>query len=111
MPRSWPNIRGAQDKLSFVILRVVSTAITVYVWLLIARAIMSWIPGIAANPAIRPIVAFIYEVTEPYLSLFRRLIPVAAIGGVGFDFSILIAIITLEVVRQFLYRILLGFLS
>lgn len=97
--------------MSLVILQVVSTAITVYVWLLIARAIMSWIPGLIANPAIRPIAAFIHEVTEPYLSLFRRVIPVAAIGGVGFDFSILIAIITLEVVRQFLYRFLLVFLS
>ena len=97
--------------MSLVILQVVSTAITVYVWLLIARAIMSWIPGLIENPAIRPIAAFIHEVTEPYLSLFRRVIPVAAIGGVGFDFSILIAIITLEVVRQFLYRFLLVFLS
>ena len=72
---------------------------------------MSWIPGVVENPAIRPVAAFIHEVTEPYLSLFRRVIPVAAIGGVGFDFSILIAIITLEVVRQFLYRLLLVFFS
>lgn len=97
--------------MSLVIPQVVSTAMTVYVWLLIARAIMSWIPGVVENPAIRPVAAFIHEVTEPYLSLFRRVIPVAAIGGVGFDFSILIAIITLEVVRQFLYRLLLVFFS
>ncbi|MFH1736458.1 MAG: YggT family protein [Actinomycetota bacterium] len=97
--------------MSLVILQVVSTAITVYVWLLIARAIMSWFPGLMMNPAMRPIAAFIHELTEPYLSLFRRVIPIAAVGGVGFDFSILIAIITLEVVRQFLYRLLLVFLS
>lgn len=97
--------------MSLVIPQVVSTAITVYVWLLIARVIMSWLPGLMTNPAIRPVAAFIHEVTEPYLSLFRRVIPVAAIGGVGFDFSILIAIITLEVVRQFLYRLLLVFFS
>ena len=72
---------------------------------------MSWFPGLMKNPAIRPIAAFIHELTEPYLALFRRVIPIAAVGGVGFDFSILIAIITLEVVWQFLYRLLLVFLS
>ena len=44
------------------------------------------------------------DVTEPYLGIFRRIIPVARIGGTGIDFSSVVALIVLFVVLQLLLR-------
>jgi YggT family protein len=44
-------------------------------------------------------------VTEPYLRLFRRLLPTARIGSVGFDPSALVGLVALFVVMQVLARI------
>jgi YggT family protein len=85
---------------------IINTAFTVYYWLLIARIILSWVPQLIDNPALRPIAVFIIDITEPFLSLFRRFIPTASAGGVGFDFSPLIAIITLVVLQRFVLYML-----
>ena len=79
-------------------------AITVYAWLIVARAVMSWLnprPG----TAVYRVNAVLVQVTEPYLSPFRRLIPVARIGGSGVDFSSVVALIVLFVVLQLLVRL------
>lgn len=88
------------------IILVVNTVFTVYYWLIIARIILSWIPQLANNATLRPLAVFIFEITDPYLSLFRRFVPAVAAGGVGFDFSPLIAIITLVVLQNFVLLIL-----
>lgn len=89
-----------------MIIIVVNTAFTVYYWLIIARIILSWVPQLMNNATVRPLAVFVNEITEPYLLLFRRLIPGAVAGGVGFDFSPLIAIITLVVLQNFVLFIL-----
>jgi YggT family protein len=88
---------------------IINTAFNVYYWLLIIRILLSWVPQLAKNQVLRPVIVFIIDLTEPFLKLFRRLIPMASAGGVGFDFSPLIAIITLEVLRYFTVSILQTF--
>jgi hypothetical protein len=44
-------------------------------------------------------------VTEPYLRLFRRLLPTARIGSVGLDLSALVGLVVLFVAMQVLARI------
>lgn len=83
---------------------VIYLAITVYAWLIVARAVMSWLqlrPGTAASR----IYAVLVDVTEPYLGLFRRVIPVARIGGTGVDVSAVVALIVLFIVLQLLVRL------
>jgi len=83
---------------------VIYLAITIYAWLIVARAVMSWLnphPG----TALYRVNAVLVEVTEPYLSPFRRLIPVARIGGSAIDFSSVVALIVLFVVLQLLARL------
>ena len=92
-----------------IIIQVTRTAFSVYYWLLIIRILLSWVPQLASNPALRPVIVFVIDITEPFLKLFRRLIPTAGIGGVGFDFSPLIAIITLEVLKYFVVSVLQTF--
>jgi len=83
---------------------VIYLAVTIYAWLIVARAVMSWLnprPG----TAVYRVNAVLVQVTEPYLSPFRRLIPVARIGGSGVDFSSVVALIVLFVVLQLLVRL------
>jgi YggT family protein len=61
--------------------------------LLIARVVISWIPGVdVSHPAVR----FIYRVTAPILGPIRRIMP--PIGGL--DFSPWIAILLLSLVQR-----------
>jgi YggT family protein len=61
--------------LNAFIIQIVETAFTVLVWLIIGRCILSFI----RHDPYHPIIKFIYEVTEPVMSPFRRLLPPA--GG------------------------------
>ena len=45
------------------------------------------------------------DVTEPYLGVFRRVIPVARFGGTGIDFSSIVALVVLFAVMQILARL------
>jgi len=73
----------------------------VYSFLIIAQVLMSWIPHDRYHPVFR----FIEEITEPVLTPFRRLIP--SVGGI--DFSPIIALMALELVRRIILSLLAGF--
>jgi len=83
---------------------VLYLAITVYAWLIVAQAVMSWLQLRPGTTAYR-IYDVLGQVTEPYLGLFRRVIPVARIGGTGIDFSSVVALIVLFIVLQLLVRL------
>ncbi len=51
--------------------RVIEGVLYVYQWILIARAVISWV---SADPR-NPIVSFLYAATEPPLRLIRRRLP------------------------------------
>ena len=57
----------------------VSAVFLVYLILIFARILLSWIPRIPYNPYLRAVVDFIHQVTDPYLNLFRRVLP--PVGG------------------------------
>jgi YggT family protein len=70
-----------------------------YVWVLVARALVSWV-----NPdPYNPIVQALYKLTEPVLYPVRRLM-----GGYGFgiDFSPMIVILIIYFLQLFLIRTL-----
>jgi YggT family protein len=71
----------------------------VYLILLFARILLSWIPRLPYNPVLRSVVDFIHQVTDPYLNLFRRILPPVGGGGFALDLSPIIAIIVLYIVR------------
>ena len=87
------------------IIELVDFAFSLYIFLLFVRIIMSWIP-IPDNPSLNIITGFIHDVTEPFLGLFRRLLPVGRVGGMGIDFSPIIAFIVLGVVKDLVNTIL-----
>ncbi len=68
----------------------------VYYVLIFARVLFSWI-RVPSGPMLT-IYRFIYDLTEPYLRIFRRFIPVVS----GIDFSPFIGLIILVIVRSYL---------
>jgi len=73
---------------------VLNIFLTVYLWIIIIRAVISWVNPDPWNP----IVQFLYRSTEPVLQPIRRLLP---IGG-GIDFSPLVAILGIYFLQRFL---------
>ena len=60
--------------------------LTAYMWIIIGRAIISWVNADPYNPIVR----FLYEATEPLLGRIRRALPIS-MGGIDFSPVILIA--------------------
>ena len=63
----------------------------VYFILIFIRILLSWVPRMPYNPTLRAVVGFIEEVTDPYLNLFRRVIPPIGGGGFALDLSPMLA--------------------
>ncbi len=77
----------------------VNALFLVYLIILFARILLSWIPRLPYNPVLRSVVDFIHQVTDPYLNVFRRILPPVGGGGFALDLSPIIAIIVLYIVR------------
>jgi YggT family protein len=74
---------------------VVGMVLNFYMWVIIIRALISWV-----NPdPYNPIVQFLYKITEPVLHPIRRLMPAYKIG---IDLSPLIVILAIIFLRSFL---------
>jgi YggT family protein len=72
----------------------------VYLILIFIRILLSWIPRMPYNPVLSAVVDFIHQTTDPYLRLFRRIIPPMGGGGFALDLSPIIAIIVLAIVQM-----------
>jgi len=86
----------------------VSALFLVYTVLILIRVLISWIPRMPYNPALRRLLDFVTETTDPYLNLFRRLIPPIGGGGMGLDLSPMIGIIVLIVLRGLVVGLIEG---
>lgn len=86
----------------------VAALFLVYIILILIRVLMSWIPRMPYNPTLRTVLDFITETTDPYLNLFRRIIPPLGGGGFGLDLSPMIGIVVLFVVRALVVGLIAG---
>jgi YggT family protein len=77
----------------------VNALFLVYIVLIFIRVLLSWIPRMPYNPLLRTVVDFIHQVTDPYLNLFRRVLPPVGGGGFALDLSPIIAIIVLLIAQ------------
>jgi YggT family protein len=86
----------------------VAALFLVYIILILIRVLMSWIPRMPYNPALRAVLDFITETTDPYLNLFRRIIPPIGGGGFGLDLSPMIGVIVLLILRGLVVALIAG---
>ncbi len=77
------------------IAKLLDFLLSAYLWVIIGRAVISWVNADPSNPVVR----FLYEITEPLLSRIRRWIPVT-MGGI--DFSPMILILVIMFLQSFL---------
>lgn len=79
---------GLQFLLLFALRKLLVTLLMTYFVLIIVRVLLSWV----ANQSRHPLIPLIYQLTEPVLKPFSKLIP--PIGGI--DLSPMIVLITLR---------------
>lgn len=77
---------------------IVSYLLTIYMWIIIIRALISWVNPDPYNPIVR----FLYQVTEPVLYPIRRRLPF--MGGI--DLSPIIVLLVIMFLQVFLVRTL-----
>lgn len=80
----------------------VNAIFIVYIVLIFARILLSYVPRMPYNTALRAVVGFVHETTDPYLNLFRRFIPPIGGGGFALDLSPMVGIIVLFIVQAIL---------
>ena len=77
------------------IAKILDIALTLYMWIIIARAVVSWVNPDPHNPIIR----FLHNITEPVLYQVRRRLPIS-FGGI--DFSPILVLLIIVFVQRFL---------
>jgi YggT family protein len=89
----------------------VDALFTVYFILIIVRIVLSWIQQfrpIPYNLTLRAVIGFIEDSVDPYLNLFRRVIPPVSLGGAGLDLSPILAIILLLITQSIVVNAIAG---
>ena len=76
---------------------VTDIVLSVFYWLILIRALISWVSPDPYNP----IVQFLYRTTEPVLEPFRRILPAS-----GIDLSPILAFIAIIFLKGFLVQTL-----
>ena len=77
--------------------RVLDLVLTLYLWIVIIRALLSWVNPDPWNPIVR----FLHRATEPVLAPIRRWLPS---WRWGIDFSPIIVILAIYFVQHALVR-------
>jgi len=81
--------------LLMAVAKVLNLVLMIFMWVVIARAVLSWVNPDPYNPIVR----FIHNVTEPVLYRIRMVLPLS-FGGI--DFSPIIVFLAIIFLREFL---------
>ena len=77
------------------VLDIIMLVLQIYIWLLIAAAVLSWLIAFnvvnTRNPPVSSVGEFLYRITEPVLRPIRNMLP--NLGGIDISPVILILII------------------
>lgn len=76
---------------------IVDYVLYAYMWVIIIRALISWVNPDPYNPIVR----LLYQITEPVLRPIRRMLPMS-----GIDFSPLIVILVIYFLQAFLVPVI-----
>ena len=89
------------------ILYIILLILDIYIWLLIAAAILSWLVAFnvvnSRNQFVAMVGDFLYRITEPVLRPIRNLVP--SLGGIDISPVVLILIIILikDIIVRYVY--------
>jgi YggT family protein len=81
----------------------VSALFLVYFILIFTRILLSWVyaaqRGTPTNRTLRAIIDFVHQTTDPYLNIFRRILPPVGGARMALDLSPIIGIIVLFIAQ------------
>ena len=100
---SWLLAVTSNDVASYVY-----TLFLIYTILIFIRVLLSWIPRLPYNRYLRAVVGFVHEVTDPYLNIFRRILPTVRIGPGALDLSPIVATFVLIIVGSIVENLIRG---
>src|ERR671937_575739 len=86
------------SNLILLVARLVDVTLLAYLWILIARVVLSWVGADRFNPIVR----FLYRVTEPVLRPIRQRLP----DTMGLDLSPMIVGLAIYLLEPFLVNTL-----
>lgn len=84
------------SNLLVAIAQIVDVLLTIVYWLILIRALISWVSPDPHNP----LVQFLYKTTEPILEPIRRILPLGV--RMGIDISPIIAFLAIMFLKSFL---------
>lgn len=73
--------------------QILDIALTAYLWIIVVRALISWVNPDPYNPIVR----FLYQVTEPVLGRIRNILPYMG----GLDVSPILVILAIIFLKRF----------
>jgi YggT family protein len=76
---------GFLGELIMIVVQAVNLIFTLYIYIVVARAIISWVNPDPYNPIVR----FLHNATDPLLDKIRRVVPLQ-FGGIDFSPIILL---------------------
>jgi YggT family protein len=91
----------AFSNLLIALAKITDVALTIFYWLILIRALISWVSPDPFNP----IVQFLYRMTEPVLEPVRRILPFGL--RLGIDISPLIVFLAIIFLKSFLVKTLI----
>jgi YggT family protein len=83
---------------------LLNLVLSVYLWIIIARVIVSWVILFRPGPFLYSLSFGLSRITDPVLRRIRRYLP---LRGAGIDFSPFIAILIIVFLQQFLVATLI----
>jgi YggT family protein len=82
-----------------LIIAVVETALYIYSLLILGRILFSWF-SLRSGTASYRVYSMLYDVTEPYLRVFRRYLPLIRFGNAALDLSPIVGLAVLFIVQR-----------
>ena len=86
----------------------INTLVLVYLVLIFIRILTSWIPRMPYNRYLAAFLKFVSDVTDPYLNLFRRILPPVRVGPGALDLSPIVATFVLIIVSTLVADLIAG---
>ncbi len=80
----------------------------VYIVVIFIRVLLSFVPRMPYNRTLAAVVQFVHDTTDPYLNLFRRVLPPIGGGNFALDLTPMIAIFALFIAQWLVVGLIRG---
>jgi len=80
-------------------MNLIHEIISIYIYVLVITALLSWFPSTSGG-ALASTKRVFAALTEPVLRPLRQILPRPRLGGVGIDFSVIVAVLVLIIINN-----------